>query len=173
MKTSLGLLALLLLPLVPACEKVESHPLTVADKSAEEAADLTTDLACDYAARCGMIEVSCADCASGEDCGGCYVEQTELTVEDCEAEISSDVLAGFSCQPLTEDEEARVDECLAVLNSAECPSVEEVDDWANGGGGEDPRPEALAACDVLEEIMSRCYEPGESSEPAPAEPMPG
>jgi len=51
-------------------------------------------------------------------------------------------------------------------------SVEEVDDWANGGG-EDPRPDALAACDVLEEIMSRCYEYGEVDEPSSDRPMPG
>ena len=167
----LGLLALLSVPFVPACEKEEPEPLTVADKSAEEAADLTTEVACGYIARCGLLEVSCADCVDGEDCGGCYVEQTEVTVEDCEAEMAEDVSAGFSCQPLTAEEEALVDECLAALDSAECPSVEEVEGWANGDG-EDPRPDALAACEVLDEIMSRCYEIGQSSEPAPAEPMP-
>lgn len=174
MKTSFGLLALLLLPLVPACdEKEEPQPLTIVDKSAEEAADITTEAACDYVSRCGRIEITCVDCADGEDCGGCYVEQTEVTVEECEAEIAQDVAAGFSCQPLTSEEEALVDECLAALDTAECPSVEQVESWANGEGGESPRPGALAACDVIDEIMSRCYEYGEDDEPAPAEPMEG
>lgn len=175
MKTSLGRLALLLLPFAPGCYDVEPPPPpTVADKSAEEAADITTEAACDYVSRCGLVEVTCADCASGEDCGGCYAEQVEVTVEDCEEEFAPQALTGFSCQPLSAEEEALVDECLAALTTAECPSIEEVDDWANGGGGEDPRPDALAACDVLEEIMSRCDEHGEDSLPgAPAEPTPG
>lgn len=174
-RSLLGLLALLSLPFMPACDQKQEDPapLTIEDKSAEEAADLTTDVACEYVARCGIVEVSCADCASGEDCGGCYVEQTEVTVEDCEQEVAPQLAAGFSCQPLTADEEAAVDECLASLASAECPSVEEVESWANGSG-EDPSPDALAACDVLEEIMSRCYEYGEDSEPgAPGVPQPG
>lgn len=172
----LGLLALFSLPFASGCDPKEGDPapLTIEDKSAEEAADLTTDVACEYVARCGLVEVSCADCASGEDCGGCYVEQTEVSAEDCEQEVAPQLAAGFSCQPLTADEEAAVDECLAALTTAECPSVEEVESWANGGGGDDPRPDALAACEVLEEIMSRCYEYGEDSEPgAPAEPQPG
>lgn len=175
MKTSLGLLALLLLPFVPACEEKDEkeapQPLTIVDKSAEEAADITTEAACDYVSRCGRIEITCADCVDGEDCGGCYVEQIEVTVEDCESEIAEDVVAGFSCQPLTAEEETLVDECLAALDTAECPSVEQVESWASGEGGEDPRPGALAACDVIDEIMSRCYDDGD--EPPPAEPMEG
>lgn len=172
-RSLLGLLGLLSLPLLPACDEKQEDPapLTIEGKSVEEAVDLTADVACEYVARCGIVEVSCADCASGEDCGGCYVEQIEVTVEDCEAEVAPELAAGFSCQPLTAEEEEAVGECLAALTTAECPSVEEVESWANGGGGEDPRPDSLAACDVLEEIMSRCYEQGEDSDPG--EPQPG
>lgn len=163
----------MLLPCVPACDEPEDPPPTIEDKSAEEAAELTTDVACGYVSRCGLVQVSCADCAAGEDCGGCTAERTEVTPEECEAELGTDVAAGFSCQPLTAAEEALVDECLLALSTAECPSIEEVDDWANGGSEEDPRPDALAACDVLEAIMNRCYEvDGDPGEPAPA-PMSG
>jgi hypothetical protein len=63
-----------------------------------------------------------------------------------------------------------------VLTTAECPSIEEVEDGVNGGADEAPS-DALAACEVLEQIMERCYEPGEEpSEPAPEPepaPLPG
>jgi hypothetical protein len=172
-RLSLGLLTLLLLPLVPACEKTqEEPPLTIANKSAEEAADLTTDVACDYIERCGLIEVSCADCADpgSADCGGCTVEQVPVTHAECSEEMGPMVQMGFGCQPLTAEEEALVDECLAALPTAECPSVETVED------GEDPGepPAELAACDVLEELMERCEEQSEPpSVPEDDEPQPG
>lgn len=168
MKRSLGLFALLLLPFVPACDEPEdAPPPTIVDKSAEEAADITADAACEYVARCGMVQVSCADCAPGEDCGGCSTETIEISVEECQTEVAADLVTGFSCQPLTAEEEALVDECLAALPAAQCPSVDE--DWSDDG--EDPRDE-LQACEVLDEIMSRCYEYGEDDEPS-SPPMPG
>lgn len=165
----------MLLPFVPACDEPEDPPPTIENKTAEEAAELTTEVACGYVSRCGLIQVSCADCAEGEDCGGCTAEQIPVATDECVADLTPDLEVGFSCQALTPEEEALVDECLAILPSAECPSIEVVQDWANGGGGEDPRNE-LAACDVLEEIRYRCYDYGEPDgdpgEPAPA-PMPG
>lgn len=173
-RLSLGLLTLLLLPLAPSCEKTqEDPPITIANKSAEEAADLTTDVACDYIERCGLIEVSCADCAdpSDADCGGCTVEQVPVTHAECTEEMGPELVMGFGCQPLTTEEQELVDECLAALPTAECPSVETVED------GEEPseRPSELAACDVLEEIMERCYEVSEepASVPEDDEPQPG
>lgn len=178
-KLSLGLLALLLLPLT-ACDQPEEPLPTVVDKSAEEAAEITTEVACDYVARCGIIEMSCADCIEGEDCGGCYAEVHEVTPQECADELRPELELGFGCQALTAEEEELVDECLAALPDAECPSVEVVQSGANGGDAEDP-PGDLAACDVFEEIMSRCSgyeqsEPGGGSTPdvpPPAEPTPG
>jgi hypothetical protein len=172
-RLSLGLLTLLLLPLVPACDQTqEEPPLTIANKSAEEAADLTVDTACDYVERCGIIEVSCSDCAdpSSEDCGGCSVEQIPVTHQECSEEMGPELQMGFACQSLTAEEQQLVDECLAALPTAECPSVETVED------GEDPGepPSELAACDVLEELMERCEEQSEPpSVPEDDEPQPG
>ncbi|MCA9705688.1 MAG: hypothetical protein KDK70_07565 [Myxococcales bacterium] len=163
----------LLLPLA-ACDEPEEPPPTVVDKSADEAATLTADIACDYVARCGLIEVSCADCAEGEACGGCSVEVHPVEPDACVDDLRPDLEVGFGCQSLTAEEEALVDECLAALPTAECPSVELVQDWADGGGGDDPR-KALAACDALEEIRYRCYDYGQTdaNPGAPAEPSPG
>jgi hypothetical protein len=171
-RLSLGLLTLLLLPLAPACDKTqEEPPLTIANKSAEEAADLTTDTACDYVERCGMIQVSCADCADPDagDCGGCTVEQIPVTHAECSEEMGPVLAMGFGCQPLTTEEQQLVDECLAALPAAECPSVETVED------GEEPGepPSELAACDVLEEIMERCEEQSEPPSVPEEEPQPG
>lgn len=172
----LGLFALCVIPLLPACEEPEDPPPSIVDKSAQDAAALTTEVACGYVSRCGIIEVSCADCADGADCGGCTVEQVPVSMEECAEDFGPELTAGFSCEPLTAEQEARVDECLAVLTTAECPAIEEVEDWSNGGDLDDPRDE-LAACDVFEEIMERCYDPSEppsvgEPEPAPA-PLPG
>jgi hypothetical protein len=162
----------LLLLLVPACDEAEDPPpLTIEGKSAEEAADVTTEVACDYVARCGLIEVTCADCDVGQDCGGCYVEPRAVTTDACIADLGPDLETGFACQALTPEEEALVDECLAALPTAECTSIEEVEAWANGGGGEDPRNEP-AACDVIEEIRYRCFDYGEPGGGA-GEPTPG
>lgn len=172
-RLSLGLLTLLLLPLVPACEKTEEDPpLTVANKSANEAADLTADVACDYVERCGMIQVSCADCAApgGADCGGCTVEQIPVTHEECSEELGPELTMGFSCAELTAEEQALVDECLAALPTAECPSVEVAHDGEEAG---EP-PSELAACDVLEDIIERCEAQSEPpSVPEDDEPQPG
>jgi hypothetical protein len=169
-RLSLGLLTLLLLPLAPACDETEEPPPpTIVNKSAEEAADLTTDAACDYVARCGVIQMTCADCASGEDCGGCTVEQIPVTHEECAEELGPELVAGFSCQSLTAEEQALVDESLAALPTAECPSIETV------GDGDEPGepPEDLAACNVIEEIMERCYDEAEPPSMPENEPQPG
>lgn len=168
-RTSLGLSTFLLggFIVAPACDEPDPPPPSIEGKSAEEAADLTLEIACDYVARCGILEVTCADCVEGDACGGCMTEQIPVSATDCADEIGPRLTAGFSCQALTAEEEALVDECLAALPSAECPAVQAVDDWANGGGGDDPR-DALEACDVLDRIMSRCSEPDENvSEPSP------
>lgn len=153
-RSILGLLTLLM-PLAVACEPVESPPPSIENMSVEDAAELTTEIACDYVDRCGLIEVSCADCAEGQDCGGCFVERREVDVDTCAADLRPDLEAGFGCETLTPEEEALVDECLSLLPTAECTSIEEVEAWANGGEGSDPR-EGLSACDQVEEIRYRC-----------------
>ena len=166
-RLTLALLGLLVPALAPACYEVEEpEPITVVNKSAEEAAALTTDATCDYISRCGIIEVTCADCAagSGEDCGGCTYEQIPVSQEECVEEVGPELAAGFSCQELTAEEAELVDECLAALADAECPSIETIEEDEGGPENE------LAACDVLSEIMERCYEQAE--EPSD-EPMPG
>lgn len=167
---SLGLLTLLLLPFAPACDQSEEpEPLTIVDKSAKDAAALTTDVACEYVERCGFIEQSCPACADGENCGECTTEHVAVSHEECLQELEPPIAAGFSCQELTADEQALVDECLAALTTAECPTIETAsdDDEPEAGGG---APEGLEACDVLDEIIERCYE---QSEPEPSEPQPG
>src|SRR5690606_19109732 len=54
--------------------------------------------------------------------------------------------------------------CLQALTDLSCVSVEQVEAWANGGGGDDPRnlPEA---CDVLEDIRVRCHDDADSRYP--------
>lgn len=153
---SLGLLTLLL-PLV-ACDSKEEEPapLTIVDKSAEEAADLTLEVACDYVARCGIVEYSCPDCEDGVDCGDCTAEQVPVSYEQCEQELAPDFLGAFSCQELTAEEQALVDECLAALPTAACPSIEVA------GDGREPAPDQasqdLAACDVFETLVERCHD---------------
>lgn len=173
-KLGLGLLALLI-PLLPACDKEGEDPTTVSivNKSAEEAADITTEVACEYIERCGILEVSCADCAGddgGSDCGGCHVELHTVTPTECADEILPDLETGFGCQALTPQEEALVDECLAGLPTAQCTTVEEMEAWVNGGE-EEPPVHTPTACDVMEEIMSRCIEHG--SDTPPSVPQPG
>lgn len=177
MKTSLlGLmtLGLSIAALVPACEPAEPDPPTIEGKSSEEAAEITAELACDYVSRCGIMEVSCADCAEGESCGGCTVERYEVAPDACIDDLLPDLEVGFGCETLSEDDQAVVDECLAALPGAECPSIEAVEDWVNGGGGDDPRS-ALEACELVEDIRYRCYDHSQTdaSPGAPAMPTPG
>lgn len=177
-RLTLGLLTLLLLPL-PACDTQpeEPEPRTIVDKTPQEAADLTTEVACDYVARCGIIEVTCADCAEGQDCGGCTTEVIEVSPQECAEDLGPELEQIFGCGELTAEEQALVDECLAALPDAACPSVEVVED-----GAEPPEDlsDDLQACEVFEQISERCgiygqSEPGEPGPdvPPPAEPMPG
>lgn len=170
-KLGLGLLALLI-PLLPACDKEADPAPTIVNKSAEEAADVTTEVACEYVERCGLMEVSCADCVGDEgDCGGCYVEVLTVTADECADELLPELETGFGCQALTAEEEALVDECLAGLPAAQCTTVEEMEAWVNGGDGEVP-VHTPAACDVMEDIMSRCIDYGQT-DANPGEPIPG
>lgn len=153
--------------LTAACTEDEGPLPSVAGQSAEEAAEISTDVACDYAARCGHYSVSCSDCV-GDGCVGCFVEHTEVEYGACTAELGPDFETGFACEELTPEEEALVDECLHSVVDAPCVSQEEVEAWVNGGGGEDPRT-ISDACDLLEEIRYRCfdYDYPNTSEPIP------
>lgn len=160
------LVLLLLLPCLPACEPA-SDPPSIAGLSAADATDLIADLTCEHVDRCGVIAVRCVDCDGETDCGGCVAERTAVTYDRCTGELGPEIHSGIACRALTADEEARVDACLAALPEAACPTVDAVEAWANGGGGDDPRDPG--PCDVLEELSRRC---DDSTEPGPRTPDP-
>lgn len=146
-----------LLPL--ACTQKEDGPPSVAGKSAEEAAEIATHEVCEFIDRCGVISLACADCAAPGEACGCDAELHVISYDACTMEAAQDFANGFACdeEDVTPEEVALVDECLQALETFACATVEEVE--ASAGPGEDPRqPEA---CDVLEDIRARCYEPGE------------
>ena len=154
-----------------ACAAVEGGPPpTVVGKSAEAAADIATDAVCEYADRCGTITVTCADCAQGQDCPGCFAELVEVEYDACTMDVGEDFANGFACEGITDEEAARVDACLQELAARECPTVEEAEAWADGGPGEDPRQPEV--CDTLEDIRWRCFEQGEPEGMVPS-PVPG
>jgi hypothetical protein len=164
----LGLVCVSLL----ACSAKEGDgsPPSVERKPADQAAEIATETVCEYAERCGMISITCADCSAGPGCPGCYAEHYDVAYGECTAQLGEDFATGFACEPITAEEAARVDECLQVLFDGACPTVEEAEAWANGGPGENPtRPEV---CDTLEDIRYRCFEYGDSDGNVP-EPQPG
>jgi hypothetical protein len=160
------LLLLCLLPL--ACDRADSPP-TIADRTPEQAAEVVTEVACEYVERCGELSITCADCeGDGAACGGCTVEVVPVEHDACVDHLTEDFVAGFGCVALTDEEQAAADACLGTLGDWACPDPELAEAWANGGGGPDPtaRP---AGCDVLEDIRYRCSDDGGDAEPEPAD----
>jgi hypothetical protein len=152
---------------IPACVGDAGSLPTVAGKSPEAAAEVSTDVACEYLERCGQISVVCADCDNG-DCGGCSVEREEVEYAQCADELKPSLVAGFGCAALTPEQEMLVDTCLRALSDLSCVSVEQVEAWANGGGGDDPR-DIPEPCDVLEDILG-CHD---DTDGRPRSPSPG
>ncbi len=136
-----------------ACSTSEETP-TVAGKSPPLAADISTAIVCDYAARCGEVSVSCADCA-GSDCGGCQAEHLLVTYDACADEVGEQLGEGFACAELSDEDERLIVACLAARPSLACVSADEAEAWANGGDGPDPR-KLSPACQRLEDLRWGC-----------------
>ena len=139
------------------CAADPNDPPSVAGKPADEQADIVTDVACEYVARCGLVGVACPDC-DGEDCGGCVVEVETITYDECVADMQPEYEAQFSCGPLTEHEVELVDDCLSALVDWDCPDPQALEAWANGEL-EGDRPDRLpASCEAAQEIGESCDE---------------
>jgi hypothetical protein len=146
------LLSLWLLAACPA----EGEPPSVLGQAPAQQAEISTEVACEYAARCGEISVACPDCADPEGCGGCVAEHYEIDLDQCEAQLGEQLRDGFACADLTADDEAAIDECLASLPDQACVDLAEVEDWANGGTApSDPR-DLSDACERLEALRWAC-----------------
>ncbi len=156
--------------IVGCAENGSEPPESVVGKSAAQASEIATEVVCEYAARCGEISISCADCADSEGCGGCFAEHHEVEYGECEARLSEQLRTGFGCEPVDPADERLVDECLAALPSSSCADVEDAEAWANGGAGDDPR-DLPEACDALEDIRYRCFD-YEDPEQEPGVPIP-
>jgi hypothetical protein len=128
---------------------------SIRDQPPDRAAEIVTEIGCGYAERCGEVSITCADCEGEGDCGGCSAEIHPVDYDECAGVLGPELVDGFSCMSLTNEEEAAADACLAALVDWDCPDAARVEQWANGGGGQDPaaRPEG---CDVLEEVRFRC-----------------
>lgn len=164
------MLGLSCLCLFACVEKDPAGPPSVVGKSAEAAAEIATEAVCEHVDRCGLITITCADCAADEECGGCSAELEEIAYDACAMELGEQLADGFACETITDEEAAQVDACLRALAQGECPTVEQAEAWARGGPGEDPRQPA--ACETLEDIRWRCFEQGEPKGMVP-EPLPG
>ena len=118
-----------------------------------------SDLSCDKAAECGYITASCSPCALGEtDCEPeCTVEHQQYSAAECLEDVQDDLVRGFACHELTSQEVGLVNDCLAAIPGEECPSVEDVEAWVDGGRqGRDPR-DPIETCDlVFDDIIDRC-----------------
>ncbi len=145
--------------LVVACAADDADPPTVDGATPEEAAEIVADVTCAKTAACGTISASCTPCSVEEpDCEiVCTVEHRPITEAECIADVQEDLELGLGCEELTSEEVALIDECLAAVPDAQCPSVEEVEAWVDGGReGRDPR-EPIEACDLLRDvILYRC-----------------
>ena len=145
--------------LASACAAGDADPPTVDGATPEEAADIVIDVTCAKTAECGYISASCTPCSIDEpDCEiVCTVEHRPVTEAECISDAQEELEQGIGCEELTSEEIALIDECLAAVPSARCPSVEEVEAWVDGGReGRDPR-EPIEACDLLrDDIRYRC-----------------
>lgn len=144
--------------LASGCDAEADAP-TVDEATPQEAAQTVSDVSCDKAAECGYISASCSACAVGEaDCEPeCTVEHRQYSAAECFEDIEEDLVQGFACQDLTPNEVGLVDECLAAVPDVDCPSVEDVEAWVDGGRqGRDPR-DPIEACDLIfDDIIYRC-----------------
>jgi len=148
-----------LLPLslfLSACP-AESDPPSVAGQPPQKAAEVSSEVACEYVARCGEVGVTCADCATPDGCGGCWAEVYEVDYDACIDELQPQLTEGFGCTDLTAEDEALIDACLAALPDRGCVDPATVEAWANGGSPqEDPRmPDA---CRRLESLRYACQD---------------
>lgn len=155
MPLSLRPIAAVALLLLPACDK-GSEPSSVMGAPPQEAAQIATDVVCEYVERCGRISVACPDCDEGQSCS-CTADLHEVSFELCTDELGPELETGFGCEPLTPEEETAIDTCLAALPEHACVTEEQAEAWANGGGGNDPRL-IVPECEVLEDIRYRCFE---------------
>jgi hypothetical protein len=150
-------LAVICFSIVACSEADPLPPPSIVGKSAEQAADIATAEVCEFVDRCGRISIVCADCDSEEECGGCQAELREVDYQTCVADLGEDFSVGFACEAITREEEGLVDECLRALFDLECPTVDDAEAWANGGGGDNPA-DGPEACDALEDIRYRCID---------------
>ncbi len=132
----------------------EPGPPSVEGESPAEQAAIVTDVVCEWVATCGVVSVVCADC-DGDDCGGCTVEHEPTSYDGCVAEVAEDYEARFACEPPDADQVATIDACLAALVDLPCPDVDAIEEWANGGDGEDPR-KLPAACEAADRLGREC-----------------
>lgn len=148
----------LVLCLASACAAAVDAP-TVDEATPQEAAQTVADVSCEKADECRYISASCTACPVGEpSCEPtCTVQRQPYSAAECFEDIQEDLERGFACQDLTSAEVALVDACLAATPDEECPRVEDVQAWVDGGRqGRDPR-DPIEACDVLyDDIIYRC-----------------
>lgn len=144
---------------VSACAVDDADPPSVGGATPEQATEIVTDVICAKTAACGTILASCTPCSVEEpDCElVCTVEHRPTTEAECIDDVQEDLERGFGCEALTSEEVALIDDCLEAVPDTECPSVEEVEAWVDGGRvGRDPR-EPIEACDLLrDDIRYRC-----------------
>lgn len=170
--------SLLALAALTACPASDEPPPSIQGKSAEDAADITTESTCNYVARCGLAVEVCATPESQEPNedgsidvdGECKQERMDLTIAECEDEFAADIAEAYACAELTPAIEQQIDDCLAQLSEqTQCLTVEDVtEDPTNFGEDELQAPAFPELCaELFTELGSCTVMTGQPIEPTP------